>query len=216
VSVAVVIPARDEAELIGRCLNAIGGQRVIVVADGCTDDTARIARRHGAEVVEIDEANVGRARAIGCELALRDESVEWLACTDADSVVPANWIAVQVGLAAQGADVVVGTVRPDFADLSPQQARAWHATHQPGVANGHVHGANLGLRAAAYRAVGGFAPVSEHEDNDLVARLAVAGFTITPTAANEVLTSGRPVGRTPGGYAGYLRNELVSSTELIA
>jgi glycosyltransferase involved in cell wall biosynthesis len=216
VTVAVVVPARDEAALIGRCLQSIGNQRVIVVADRCHDDTAAIARALGAEVIEIDEANVGLARAIGCDAALRDPDVDWLACTDADSVVPANWIEQQLELASFGADAVVATVRPDFADLSPLQTRAWLSTHQRGAANGHVHGANLGLRASAYLAVGGFAPVSEHEDNDLVARLAAAGFTVTPTAAIEVITSGRTFGRTPGGYARYLRDDLVSSAELIA
>ncbi len=214
--VAVVIPARNEAELIARCLASIGDQRVIVVADRCVDDTAVIARGHGAEVIEIDEATVGLARAIGCEAALRDPAVSWLACTDADSVVPPNWIAEQLRLAAAGVDVVVGTVHPDFDDLTGQQIRAWHDTHPPGAANGHVHGANLGLRASAYRAVGGFAPVSEHEDNDLVARLASAGFTVAPTAAIEVMTSGRTFGRTPGGYARYLRDDLLSAAGRLA
>jgi glycosyltransferase involved in cell wall biosynthesis len=216
VSVAVVVPARDEGELIERCLASIGDQRVIVVADSCRDNTAEIARRCGAEVLEIDEANVGLARALGAEAALRDPGVDWIACTDADSVVPPNWLSVQRQLADEGADVVVGTVRPDFADLTDAQIRAWAATHPAGHANGHVHGANLGLRAAAYLSVGGFAPVVEHEDNDLVARLAAAGFTITPTAAIEVMTSGRTFGRTPGGYARYLRDDLISSAELIA
>ena len=167
-------------------------------------------------MIEIDEARVGLARAIGCEAALRDPEVGWLACTDADSVVPANWLQVQRRLADSGSDVVVGTVRPDFTDLTELQTRAWLATHQPGVANGHVHGANLGISAAAYLTAGGFAPVSEHEDNDLVARLAAAGFTVTPTAAIEVMTSGRTFGRTPGGYARYLRDDLIGSSELIA
>jgi glycosyltransferase involved in cell wall biosynthesis len=216
VNVAVVIPARDEGELIARCLASIGNARIIVVADSCADDTAAIARSRGAEVIEIDAANVGLARAIGCEAALRHPEVDWLACTDADSVVPVNWIDEQQRLAATGTDAVIGTVRPDFADLTALQTGAWLATHQPSVANGHVHGANLGLRASAYLSVGGFAPVSEHEDNDLVARLAAAGFTVTPTAAIEVLTSGRVFGRTPGGYARYLRDDLVGSAELIA
>ena len=215
-SVAVVIPARDEADLIERCLRSIGDERVIVVADGCRDDTAAIARRLGAEVIEIDVATVGTARAIGCDNALLDPDVDWIACTDADSVVPANWLQVQRRLADSGSDVVVGTVRPDFTDLTELQTRAWLATHQPGVANGHVHGANLGISAAAYLTAGGFAPVSEHEDNDLLARLAAAGFTVTPTAAIEVMTSGRTFGRTPGGYARYLRDDLIGSSELIA
>src|SRR5690606_39684918 len=42
----------------------------------------------------------------------------------------------------------------------------------------HVHGANLGVSAAAYRAVGGFPPLAAHEDQALVAALARDGFVL--------------------------------------
>ncbi|MGY1734830.1 glycosyltransferase family 2 protein [Geodermatophilus sp. SYSU D00684] len=53
----VLIPAHDEAATIGDTLDALQRQtrrpdRVVVVADNCTDDTARIARERGAEVYE--------------------------------------------------------------------------------------------------------------------------------------------------------------------
>ncbi|GAB3192029.1 hypothetical protein GCM10027261_03620 [Geodermatophilus arenarius] len=53
----VLIPAHDEAANIGDTLDALQRQtrrpdRVVVVADNCTDDTARIARERGAEVYE--------------------------------------------------------------------------------------------------------------------------------------------------------------------
>src|SRR2546422_6476456 len=55
---AVVVPAHDEAELIGRCVRSLLSQtyprssyRVIVVADNCSDDTADIALAAGAEVM---------------------------------------------------------------------------------------------------------------------------------------------------------------------
>jgi len=134
----------------------------------------------------------------------------WLACTDADSVVPVGWIDDQLDRAAAGADVVIGTVRPDFADLSPRQIAAWTGRHTPGRPNGHVHGANLGVRASSYRAVGGFAPVDLHEDNDLVDRLRAAGATLVASDVGEVLTSGRRDGRTSGGYAGYLAVDLLA------
>ncbi|MGY1729937.1 glycosyltransferase [Geodermatophilus sp. SYSU D01045] len=55
--VVVLIPAHDEAANIGGTLDALQRQtrrpdRVVVVADNCTDDTARIARERGAEVYE--------------------------------------------------------------------------------------------------------------------------------------------------------------------
>lgn len=55
--VVVLIPAHDEAATIGVTLRALDHQtrrpdRVVVVADNCTDDTVAIVRAHGAEVFE--------------------------------------------------------------------------------------------------------------------------------------------------------------------
>lgn len=55
--VVVLIPAHDEAGTIGSTLSALQSQtrrpdRVVVVADNCSDDTAALARAHGAEVLE--------------------------------------------------------------------------------------------------------------------------------------------------------------------
>lgn len=222
-AVAVVIPARNEEALIGRCLASV--QRaatgldpgiavtVTVVADDCDDATEVIARDSGTAVHIIARRNVGAARAAGIAEALRRHPVRadrlWIANTDADTVVPANWLTGQVLLANAGWDVVVGTVRPDFDELSERQVAAWQATHDPAVANGHVHGANLGVRASRYERAGGFTALSLHEDNDLVARLVAQHARIAATAALEVVTSGRQYGRAPGGYAQYLREELV-------
>jgi len=58
--VAVLIPAHNEQLLIGRTLQRLLPQiteadRVLVVADNCTDNTAPIARSHGVEVLERDD-----------------------------------------------------------------------------------------------------------------------------------------------------------------
>ena len=51
----VLVPAHDETLTIGATLESLWAQarrpeRVVVVADNCTDDTADVARRGGAEV----------------------------------------------------------------------------------------------------------------------------------------------------------------------
>jgi len=219
-SVAVVIPARNEQELVGRCLESVlvAARRVAIpvsitlVADGCTDDTVAIARSYpGVTVVELDASNVGSARRRGVEAACgRASSGVWIANTDADSVVPPNWIVEQLRLANRGIELMIGTVRPDFADLSAEQVHAWSATHPPGVANGHVHGANLGLTARLYEAAGGYPELPEHEDVDLVERCAALGPLTIATDRCEVMTSGRQYGRTDGGYARYLRADLLA------
>ncbi|MFI2102023.1 glycosyltransferase [Isoptericola sp. NPDC019693] len=226
-AVLVVVPVHDEEDLLPACLASVRGAveqlgrerpalrvATLVVLDGCTDASADIAHGAGVPALVTDRTGVGRARAMGVTagLALLDPTTlarAWIACTDADSVVPRHWLVRQVELADAGADVVVGTVRPRLGDLSPDRAAAWQARHVPGRANGHVHGANLGIRAAAYDAAGGFPPVDVHEDVDLVRATRQVGARVVADAGAEVLTSARLVGRAPGGYARHLREDLV-------
>lgn len=69
-SVAIVIPAHNEALLIARTLRTISPQlvesdRLLVVADNCSDDTARIAAAAGGEVIErIDPERRGKGYAL--------------------------------------------------------------------------------------------------------------------------------------------------------
>ncbi|WP_430592424.1 glycosyltransferase [Humidisolicoccus flavus] len=218
----IVIPAHNEAELIARCLEGIAVAvakvatpvHTIVIADSCSDSTATIARTFtGVEVIETSAKNVGAARALGCSIAIA-HGADWIAHTDADSVVPPQWLQVQAALAASGVDVVIGTVRPDFRDLDPARTQRWLDTHVDGVANGHVHGANLGSSTAAYLRAGGYLPMIEHEDVDLTARMRALGINVAATADAEVLTSGRLQGRTPGGYARHLRDDLLPMEQI--
>lgn len=73
-SVAVIMPAHNEAEVIVETLAALTPQllpqdRLIVVADNCTDQTAQLARNAGATVIErADEARRGKGYALDCGL----------------------------------------------------------------------------------------------------------------------------------------------------
>jgi hypothetical protein len=119
--------------------------------------------------------------------------------------VAAGWLVQQADALADGAHLLVGAVVPDPDDLDPVVLARWRASHPPGATLGHVHGANLGVRADAYRALGGFDPVPEHEDVRLVARARDRGLRVDATTSLPVVTSGRFAGRTPGGYADHLR-----------
>ena len=68
--VAVLVPAHDEADGIAATIDSVltqlsPGDRVLVVADNCTDATADVARASGAEVAErIDPERRGKGYAL--------------------------------------------------------------------------------------------------------------------------------------------------------
>lgn len=69
---AALISARNEAAVIGQLLDTINGQNypsemrhAIVIADNCTDNTAEVARQHGATVFErFNSQQVGKGYAL--------------------------------------------------------------------------------------------------------------------------------------------------------
>jgi glycosyltransferase involved in cell wall biosynthesis len=228
--VAVIVPAADEEQRIGRCLASIAtaarhlsrreagiGVRVIVTLDSCQDATAAIcATFPGVSTVAITSRNVGAARRAGTQAALAHRAGPpgelWLASTDADSAVPADWLTAMVGAAGRGVHLVLGTVLPG-AGLSPAVRARWLAGHQLRDGHPHVHGANLGIRADAYLALGGWPPLAAGEDADLARRAAAAGWLrVSRTAAIPVVTSVRRAGRAPRGFSSSLR--ALDDTEL--
>ena len=90
----VLVPAHDEAAVIDGCLASVSADKrptdkVLVVADRCTDETAAIARRAGAAVIERGpDSEPGRAAARQAGLE-HGRSLAWDAVImlDADSVI---------------------------------------------------------------------------------------------------------------------------------
>lgn len=219
--VGVVVPARDEEERIAACLDAIAraGARlhpsrpdivvdVVVVLDRCVDGTEAVVRSVGL-VPLTAEGGVGTARAAGAQHAIAraraagvDDRALWLASTDADSEVPEHWLQVHVELAESGLDAVFGTVEPSGA--SPAVLAEWHRRHCLAEGHPYVHGANLGVRAATYRAAGGYPPLARDEDVTLVASIKATSPRWVATDRCRVASSGRLEARCVGGFADYL------------
>ena len=106
---------------------------VTLVADRCADDTADVARGYpGVTVVEIDDGNVGMARATGVMLALESSgrlpSDVWIASTDADSAVPDGWLLEQLRLARRGAGVVLGSAA--YTGFEDRKSTRLNSSHQ--------------------------------------------------------------------------------------
>jgi glycosyltransferase involved in cell wall biosynthesis len=219
---AVVVPAHDEETLLPACLRALQGAagtvsipvHLLVVADACTDQTVAAARASGARVTAIQAHSVGAARAAGMAEALRltadaRPSAVWLATTDADTVVPPHWLRRQLRYASQGWDVVLGTIRVadrDWDGHPPHVPAAFQARYEFGDGpHPHVHGANLGIRASAYRAAGGFRSLRTAEDHALLAAATQAGCAVLQAGDITVRTSARRLARAPGGFSHLLR-----------
>ena len=221
----VVVPAHNEETLLPACLMALRHAAdavsipvyVLVVADTCTDGTIAAARACGTRVIRIGARNVGAARAAGMSELLRltaasdrsaacDPSAVWLATTDADTVVPPGWLQRQLRYASQGWDVVLGTVTvPDWAGYPPHVPAAFDALYEFGDGpHPHVHGANLGIRASAYLAAGGFRSLRTAEDHALLAAATEAGCSVLQASDITVETSARRHARAPQGFSHVL------------
>jgi glycosyltransferase involved in cell wall biosynthesis len=214
-SIAVIIPAHNEAQLLPRCLDSIGMAirhpllacakvEVIVVLDSCTDASESIVAAHGYRALRSAHRNVGRARAMGAAAAM-GLGAQWLSFTDADSAVPTDWLASHWAWQRAGSDVVCGTITvDDWSQRTPLCMSRHEAAYQRIDGHRHVHGANLGLTAAAYLAAGGFAPLRTSEDVALLSALEAVGAVIAWPGSPSVVTSGRDDARAPDGFAAFL------------
>lgn len=227
-AVAVGVPARDEEHRIGACLGSLVEAAaeldvpvcIGVAADDCSDDTAGVAahvleeaatdRLHGVVVVT-SHRSAGAARAAAIEAALEGlrapaESV-WVATTDADTIVDRTWLSTHLSWARRGLDGVAGLVDVSWepgSDELPTRYLESIASGGTSRGHGHLHGANLGFLAARWRAVGGCGAAEVGEDHHLWQRLRADGARLLGVDDLLVTTSGRLVGRAPGGFADYL------------
>lgn len=224
----VVVPARDEAERIGGCIEALASQRdvdpasyeVVVVLDSCTDDTREraLAAAPGSlalHVIDGPGMGVGSTRRAGMELAsarLRalGRPHGLVATTDADTVAGTGWLAAQLALSDAGAQAIGGRIdllAEEAVALPPAVLEARRRNlderrQRVGDAeHGQFSGASLSLTAETYDYVGGLEPRVALEDEALERALMRRGVPIVRSNAVNVRTSARTAGRAPLGLA---------------
>lgn len=122
---AVLIPAHNEAGGIAATLAALAevapqGTRVLVVADNCTDETAAVARKAGAEVIERHDAQhrgKGYALAFGRDHLAEDAPPAVVVVLDADCrLTPGSIAALAREALSRGVPVqAVNLISPDLA-----------------------------------------------------------------------------------------------------
>jgi len=110
----VLIPAHDEALTIAATLESLWGQtrppdRVIVVADNCTDDTAEIARQHRGEVfttVANEEKKAGALNQALSAMFTEIDAGDVAMIMDADSIIIPEFLETAMGRLQADPDLI--------------------------------------------------------------------------------------------------------------
>ncbi|PBC72143.1 cellulose synthase/poly-beta-1,6-N-acetylglucosamine synthase-like glycosyltransferase [Streptomyces sp. TLI_235] len=182
-SVTVLIPAHNEADFIATAVKSafrqtVPPQKVLVIADSCTDDTARIAAECGADVIEVGFASKPRS----LNHALEQVATSHVALLDADGYFASEQVfetCLRV-MDERGYGGVCLSVTPHSSTGLFQRSRAveWAAAHRVSriVETWHGWVAVLSGSAGVYRAddlraVGGWSTDSLCEDVELALKM---------------------------------------------
>lgn len=199
----VLIPAHNEARVIAPLLESLRNQnypkncyKVYVSCDNCTDDTAELARRHGATALErFDSARGGKTWNVRWALArLPMEEADALTMFDADNLVAPDFLArmndyMELHPEAEAIQGVLDVKNPDDNWLTRSYALAyWFTNRFWQQARGlwglscTLGGTGLVIRAATLERIG-WNLESLTEDLEMSTRLILSGSRVHWNAA---------------------------------
>ncbi|MCU0664105.1 MAG: glycosyltransferase family 2 protein [Myxococcota bacterium] len=131
-TVDVIIPALNEEKALAAVLSALSHtavRRVIVVDNGSTDNTAKVARLGGAKVVSEPRRGYGQAMSTGIE-SVRDDPPQVVAFLDGDGADDPSFLPALLEPVLRGeADLVLGSRmrgRREQGSMSPAQVVGNH------------------------------------------------------------------------------------------
>ena len=196
--VSFVIPVRNDAERLRRCLTSIIHNdypreliEIIVVDNQSTDGSGRVARDHGAIVLQVGGAGVAGLRNRGARAALGSV----IAFVDADHEIDRCWVSTAVDVLASPAVAATGSAYlPDPNGNWVQQqydGLRWRTARREEV--NWLGSGNLAVKRHAFETVGGFdATLTACEDVDFCNRLRQAGYRIVADPALRSVHFGDP------------------------
>jgi len=190
--VDVVLPCLDEAGALPYVLGRMpDGYRAIVVDNGSTDDSARIAADLGAVVVTERRRGFGAA----CHAGLAAASADVVCFCDCDgSLDPRQLPSVAEPVLAGESDLVLGRRRPTTAGAWPPHARVANQVLAYRLRRAGVQVRDLGpMRAARRAALLDLAVADRRSGYPLETVLAAArcGWRITETEVDYAPRTGR-------------------------
>ncbi|WP_119314966.1 glycosyltransferase family 2 protein [Calidithermus terrae] len=191
---AVLIPAHDEAQVIGPLLHSLQAQTyegefdVLVCADNCTDATAAVARAHGATVLERhDPQRRGKGWTLRWALGqIGLERYDAVAMLDADNLAHPEFLErmndyLEAHPEAEAVQGYLDTKNPDDSWVTRAIALAyWHSNRFWQLARQHLGlsgtlgGTGCVIRSRTLRRTG-WQPQSLTEDLEYTAMLVLGG-----------------------------------------
>jgi glycosyltransferase involved in cell wall biosynthesis len=177
--ISVVIPTYNEERYVERCLKSLVNQtlhrdefELIVVDGGSADRTVELAHEYADIVMQQKSKGVGGARNDGVDVA----SAELIATTDADIILPGDWLArICADFAREGVVVAYGPINP-IEDRFKYRFLI-------GLFNKIMHlfailkvfyftiGSNTAFQRRAFLQVGGYSDMSAGEDCGITVKL---------------------------------------------
>lgn len=161
-TISVVVPVKDDAASLERCLRALAAQtrrpdEVLVVDNGSTDDSAAVAGRAGATVIRCSEPGIPAASALGYDSAVMDLILR----LDADCIPPDSWVQSVVTAFAERPDVAAFTGGARFVDgprwlrvpLAAVYLAAYATASAPALGHLPLFGSNLAMRRGIWHDV---------------------------------------------------------------
>jgi GT2 family glycosyltransferase len=196
--VSVVIPVRNDARRLQVCLESIKANdypadriELIVVDNGSTDNSVRVARQAGATVLSIAGVSVAELRNRGAACARG----EILAFVDADHAINTNWIAAAVAILSTDDVAAAGAPYLPPSGANWVQCR-YNLLREHRESTSEVEwlgGGNLAMSRAVFDRAGGFDPSLEAcEDVDLCMRIRACGGRILNAPALRCAHFGDP------------------------
>jgi len=231
-SVAIIVPARNEAANIGKCLAGVSAQRdlpaessITVIDDGSQDATPEIAREAASADPRISVIEAGPLPAgwLGkphaCWRGANSVTADWLCFIDADVRAAPELVAAAVATAErEGIDMLSLTPFQELGSFWERLivpaglvliacAKDLRRVDDPACSEVTANGQFILIRRAVYFAVGSHAAVPGEicEDKALAARVKKAGYRFRLLGA-EHLASTRMYRNLASLWEGFSKN----------
>jgi cellulose synthase/poly-beta-1,6-N-acetylglucosamine synthase-like glycosyltransferase len=186
--ITVIIPARNEAENIGKCLDAVTGQsypmeffEVIVVDDHSTDDTASIITSYASKNVKLislkdhTTGNINSYKKKAIEIAVQQATGGLIVTTDADCFMHEYWLQTIAAFYEEHQPAFIAApVAIDCSNKFIEFFQALDFMTLQGITGASAHkkihsmcnGANLAYTKKAFQEVNGFEGIDNIASGD--------------------------------------------------